>query len=358
MTFQLLAQVTKLLLPAITLFLGACSQAPSVSPTTPNVQITPVPMETSCGLGILNANTRIWIRGRDAQQACGHVTAMIRQQGKQPTGWDGNIAQPASDYQPVCSDALLTFSYEVVDTGGHVYGTEWCQWMARTYGVSGSVTVPDLFGIINTAQQIGDAAKVAAEDVRAVSGANNVLSQTLARIQSGTQTLKHDANFDSNLAAYAKDWAQMQDDFLTMQKDAEKSPLDCYQLDVVVKYDLENKVGYDLQVKIKYEDSSFLYTEENVDQDIDDINRSIQAAQQALSDLQSAVAVAQGKGVSLPPTISVSEVDAAIAGASKHIEDATATVQKAKAQVLDYDQKADVLYKSAQDLFSKLTCSN
>lgn len=168
---------------AVVIFLGACSQRTSPSPvnsnpsgqtTSPSQTARILPKGTSCGIGLLEANVRIWIEGQDAQKVCGNITAMIRQQGKQPTGWDGKIPdESASDYRPVCSDAIPALSYEVVDTGGRLYGTEWCKWMVQTYGGSGSVTAPDLFGIIsasqkaeNTRQQNENAAIQATEEAQ------------------------------------------------------------------------------------------------------------------------------------------------------------------------------------------------
>lgn len=145
--------IFRLSLLAVVMLLGACNQ------TTLLAHVTPTPRETACGIGLLDHNVRIWVKGRDAQQVCGGITAMIRQQGSQPISWSGRISESVDNYQPVCSDGLPTLSYEIVDTGRHSYGIEWCQWMVQTYGTSGIVTVPDLFGIIGAAQQAAQALK-------------------------------------------------------------------------------------------------------------------------------------------------------------------------------------------------------
>ncbi len=144
--------IFRLSLLAVVILLVACS--PKQRPPS---QATPIPRTASCGVGLLDTNVRIWIDGQDAEKACGSVTAMIRQQGNQPTDWDGQLSESANSYRPVCSDALPTLRYEVVDTGNHFYGTEWCHWMVSVHGSSGSATTPDLFGIVSAAQQAENA---------------------------------------------------------------------------------------------------------------------------------------------------------------------------------------------------------
>lgn len=167
----------RLSLLVILMFIEACSssapieqdslptiaQLPTLTHTTtapaiPTPIIKPKPTqptvgnETSCGVGLYDHNVRIWIEGQAAQEACSIIIALIRQQGSQPIGWDGYIYEIYSDYQPVCSDILPELAYEVVDTGSHLYGTEWCQWMVQFYGASGVLTEPDLMGIISETQ--------------------------------------------------------------------------------------------------------------------------------------------------------------------------------------------------------------
>ena len=127
--------------------LAACSQVPT-SLGEATLSIT-----KSCGVGMFDHNVRIWVKGTDAQKACASIIAAVRQEGSQPIAWDGSIAESGENYSPVCSDVLHSLSYEVVDTGGHDYGRQWCQWMVQAYGASGSATEPDLLGIISTAQQ-------------------------------------------------------------------------------------------------------------------------------------------------------------------------------------------------------------
>jgi len=129
------------------LTLTACSQAPIP------LGETALSSTNSCGVGMLDHNVRILVKGADAQKACAGIITTIRQEGSQPIEWDGRLTESGENYSPVCSDALQSFSYEVVDTGGHDYGREWCQWMVQAYGASGSATEPDLLGIISAVQQ-------------------------------------------------------------------------------------------------------------------------------------------------------------------------------------------------------------
>ncbi len=146
----------------LVIFLGACVQQQDSSlQTTPALviptqsplpEMTSTPQIVSCGVGLIDHNVDIWIEGQYAQAACSKLILAIRQQGSQPTNWDGQLSSNASSYQPVCSDAMPELQYEVVDTGGQSYGTTWCRWMVSVYGGSGSVTDPDLFGIVRVAQ--------------------------------------------------------------------------------------------------------------------------------------------------------------------------------------------------------------
>lgn len=100
----------------------------------------------SCGIGYADHDVKVWIVGSGAAAACSKVTSAIRNGGSQPVTWDGTLS--SGGYQAVCSDQLTQFSYEVVDTGGHIIGTSMCQYMAQHFGSSGTPTDPDLFGII------------------------------------------------------------------------------------------------------------------------------------------------------------------------------------------------------------------
>jgi hypothetical protein len=130
------------------------------------------PVISRCGVGRSDANVRIWVEGQDAQQVCSVVLQTIRQGGGQPIAWNGRILRTLGEYEPICSDALPTFSYEVVDTGGHLYGTWLCSMMVQTYGASDKATEPDLLGIFSaqyteaTRQQAEKAAIQATEQAR------------------------------------------------------------------------------------------------------------------------------------------------------------------------------------------------
>lgn len=136
------------------------------APTTLTSQI--IPTETlpsqaiqgdtgsSCGVGLKDHDVLIYVVGQRSQQTCREIRIMIQKQGQQPTDWDGNVSEAMINYDAVCSDIAPGFAYEVVDTGGQSYGTNWCRWVAVTYGASGLVTNADSLGIIYTLKQLQD----------------------------------------------------------------------------------------------------------------------------------------------------------------------------------------------------------
>lgn len=112
---------------------------------------------SACGIGISGHNARIWIEGQEAQEACALLTIALRQSGRQPTNWNGQLSGDVWNYSAVCSDQLPSLTYEVIDTGGQSLGSSMCEWVAGSYGASPSPTDPDLFGIVQTAQQAREA---------------------------------------------------------------------------------------------------------------------------------------------------------------------------------------------------------
>ena len=128
------------------------------APTTHSRTVEPSqagasPGPGACGVGVLGAHARMWMEGPDALHACSSLTIKIQQQGNQPVGWDGIIIGSAIDYRPVCARAVPTITYEVIDTGSHLIGTTWCQWVVEVYGASNTAAALDIFGIVGQSQQ-------------------------------------------------------------------------------------------------------------------------------------------------------------------------------------------------------------
>ncbi|MEP7294064.1 MAG: hypothetical protein ABI835_19915, partial [Chloroflexota bacterium] len=155
-----------LLITVLFLLFSGCTQAPTVQialtpskiiVTTPRQQVVPTATVEFCGVGLVDHYVRMWVQGQGAQIVCDSLVVAIRREGEQPTIWDGQLLENATSYEPVCSDRSSLLGYEVIDTGGHTYGTSWCQWMVSTYGASGSITDPDLFNIVSPAQQAENA---------------------------------------------------------------------------------------------------------------------------------------------------------------------------------------------------------
>lgn len=131
---------------AASIFAGGCGS--NVGDAAPGLSAP-----ASCGVGLLDHDVRIWAEGQDARKACSGITSALRNQGEQPTEWSGQLSSSPNSYQPVCSDSLPTLQYEIVDTGSHSYGTDWCQSIVQEFGSSVSATTPNLFGIISAAEK-------------------------------------------------------------------------------------------------------------------------------------------------------------------------------------------------------------
>jgi hypothetical protein len=140
----------------------ACAPASLLSQIIPTETATSLTLPTqaeagsSCGVGLKDHDVLIYVVGQRSQQTCREIRIMIQKQGQQPTNWDGVVLKALGDYDAVCSDVVSGFAYEVVDTGGKSYGTNWCMWVANTYGASGLGTGPDGLGIIRAGQQLQD----------------------------------------------------------------------------------------------------------------------------------------------------------------------------------------------------------
>lgn len=155
----LVASIVGVLIAVVALYL-LISKLPTVPSLTQNQSeillpkpIAHAPSIPSCGVAQDDIDARIWIEGIQAQSVCDALVVLIRESGKQPSTWDGRIHGSSDSFYPVCSDALSAFSYEVIDTGMHIFGESWCQWIVKKYGASKKPTSPDLFGIIRTARQ-------------------------------------------------------------------------------------------------------------------------------------------------------------------------------------------------------------
>jgi hypothetical protein len=145
-----------------------------------------------CGAGYAGANAGVWIEGSGASSACSQVITAIRSGGNQPVSWDGSLGAVAG-YEAVCSDQLSSMSYEVVDTGAHILGTQLCQYMTTQFGASSTATAPDLFGIVATADGKAQAAQQAQSSAQAEANDQAAVDQGASAVQSDISSVASDA---------------------------------------------------------------------------------------------------------------------------------------------------------------------
>ncbi len=129
-----------------------------IQTATPLPTLTPLPTptltlppETQCGIGVEDHNVRGWFVGNYARQVCDHLIVNIKAGGNQAFIWDPINVDLDLNYEVVCSDAFIELKYEVIDTGSHTYGTEWCDYVQKLYGISSTIfETPDIFGLLNS----------------------------------------------------------------------------------------------------------------------------------------------------------------------------------------------------------------
>jgi hypothetical protein len=186
-----------------------------------------------CGVGYTGFDARIWIQGSGAQSACARVITSIRAGGNQPASWDGSLGATPG-FQAICSDQLSSFSYEVVDTGAHLLGTQLCQYMVTQFGASSSTTVPDLFGIVATADNAAQASQQAQSSAQQQASEQSAVDQYSSAVQTDIGSLANDApsaaagpsSLGGDVQQAQKDLAQTAADLKTVENEGSSS-LNC-----------------------------------------------------------------------------------------------------------------------------------
>jgi len=120
----------------------------------------------------------------------------------------------------VCSDQLSSMSYEVVDTGAHILGTQLCQYMTTQFGASSTATAPDLFGIVATAGGKAQAAQQAQSSAQAATNDQAAVDQYASAVQGDISNLASDAATDARgPSSLASDVQQAQKDLTVTAAD-------------------------------------------------------------------------------------------------------------------------------------------
>ena len=136
----------KRLLALLLLAVAGTACGPPRTPAPPPATTTPA--WSTCGVGLPDHNVRIWVEGYYAQQACEMIISSEKAALESPVWWTAATVSAAEGYFAVCADNFSDLRYEVVDTGGASYGTQWCQWMTQQYGTAPYPVERDLFGLV------------------------------------------------------------------------------------------------------------------------------------------------------------------------------------------------------------------
>lgn len=147
MKLQLKLAVFILIVAVIT----SCSGegTPHATPVPTLAKSTPTPQWSSCGVALVDHDAKIWVEGNYAEEACGMIVAKAKAEAttnaERPIWW---VAERVYSGYVVCSDEFSDLIYEVIDTGGARYGSQWCRWMRSRYGTAPYPVEPDLFNLI------------------------------------------------------------------------------------------------------------------------------------------------------------------------------------------------------------------
>lgn len=205
---------------------GVACGSPSASGGVPSPS-------NGCGVGYAGNDAKVWIEGSGSSSACSQVITAIRSGGNQPISWSGSLGAVAG-YEAVCSDELSSMSYEVVDTGAHLLGSELCQYMTSAFGASSTATAPDLFGIIATADGQAQAAQQSQASSQAEANDQTAVDQDASSVQGDISSLASDAataalgpsSLASDVQQAQKDLAQTAADLKVVESEGNAS-LNC-----------------------------------------------------------------------------------------------------------------------------------
>lgn len=187
---------------------------------------------------------------------------------------------------------------------------------------------------------------------QAVSDANQQLSSDLSTLNADVQSLAGSSDFSSALNAYAKDWAQMQQDYRKEQSDYQQGcGVGGYNASVVA-YDAST-VSYDLS-SVQYDDSSFSYDQSGMNGPLGQVQSDIKTVQSDWSTLQAAVAA--DKTGSVAAQFTAGDINAATAKAQTQVDTSNKALQSAQAQATQYDKEAAQTNTDAQNLASSMHC--
>ena len=109
---------------------------------------TSTPEWSSCGVGLTDHNVRIWLECNYAEEACGMIVASEKADLESPMWRNATRVSSSDGYFVVCSDEFSDLVYEVVDTGGAMYGSGWCRMVTNRFGTAPYPVEPDMFGLI------------------------------------------------------------------------------------------------------------------------------------------------------------------------------------------------------------------
>jgi curved DNA-binding protein CbpA len=185
-----------------------------------------------------------------------------------------------------------------------------------------------------------------------IDDARQDLADVVVTLNEDVSLLARDTDFQADLNAYAKDWAQMQTDYQT--------ELDDYRIGCgsdgygafTVSYDA-SRVSYDLS-SIQYDDSGLAYTIGPLADERATVESDVTTVQSALQKLQGMLDGNSSASTSVASTIS--DAETGLTNARQEVTKSASKQQQAQAQATNYDQRAAQLNDAAQHLANSMTC--
>lgn len=190
------------------------------------------------------------------------------------------------------------------------------------------------------------------QEQEAVAQANSNLTQALNTIAKyGTWVTTNPNYFQSVLNDYARDWAQMQQDWQKEQVAATVQPFTCYQKGNV-QYDAGN-VNYDFG-NIQYDDGTLRY-DINGMTPLSEERQGVATIAGLYEQLQAAVA-ANTSGTP-PPAYTQAQVNQAVNAAEARLQAYQDALTKVTNIAKQYDDEGAALNKQAAAFANSLSCS-
>jgi hypothetical protein len=199
-----------------------------------------------------------------------------------------------------------------------------------------------------TASVMQATATTQVQQQQAVSDANNALGPAIQQLNSDTNSLANDTDFNDVMQSYADHWSKMQADYQKEQTDANGGCSQFYTVqsdDYTVQSD-----GYSIQS----DDYSFQSRQYPFNTDLSQVQNEMHTVQTDWQQLQ--LAVTTNTTGSPAPAFSADDVNKTLQAAQKQVDDSQSALNQAQSQASTYDNEAKQLVQSADALVANTHC--